>query len=270
MARRSKLEKNLHTANLKSERVFKPPVSKWMNAQVDPIMASFNKARPTTDTEAVEAVVDKFPAWKVVETAGIKTVTPAVKTATTMGNNISFKLLTGVRDDPLKKTSANAVHQIASKLIVEVTEGTKVAVNDIIKAGIEKGKGWKAIGRELRPKVGLNSRNLVTLANFEEDLLKRGDLSRTQIDARVGVRERKLHRDRNETIARTEAKRSMSEGQRLGYDSAGIKTLIWFALFDHDAECAAVNGHEFSIAAAAGLQPLHPRCRCLWQPKLSA
>lgn len=259
MARRSKLEKEMHAANLRSEAVFKPPVTKWMNAQVKPVMESFNKARPTTDTEAVLAVVDKFPAWKIVEAGGIKAVTPAVKTVTTMGNNISFKLLTGVRDDPLKKASANAVHKIASKLIVEVTDGTKAAVNDIIKAGLEKGKGWKAIGRELRPRIGLNSRNLVTLANFEEDLLKRGDLSRTQIDARVGVRERKLHRDRNETIARTEAKRGMSEGQRLGFDSAGIKTLIWFALFDHDPECAAVNGNEYSIAAAAGLQPLHPR-----------
>lgn len=260
MPRRTKLETDMHAANLRSERAYKEPVARWMRPQGALVANEFLRMTPTKDVKKAIAKADKFQAWQTIELAGIKTLTSATKTATTMGNNITIKLLSGVRDDPLKRASADAVERIASKMIVEVTDGTKKAVNEIIKKGIEDGKGWKAIGRELRPKVGLNSRNLTTLANFEEKLLiDRPDLSRKQIDARVTTKEKLLHRERNETIARTEAKRAMSEGQRLGYDQAGIKTLIWFALFDHDAECAAVNGNEYSIAQAEGAQPLHPR-----------
>jgi len=262
MARRTKQENALHAANLRSERVFKSPVTRWMNQQPDLVLDSFDKVRNTRAIKVsdVEKVVNSFGAWKIISANGTKILTPPTTTATTMGTNITVKLMTGVTDDPLKRLAADSVERIASKLIVQVTDGTKEAINVIIKRGIENGKGWKAIGRELRPLVGLNSRNLQTLANFEENLLiTRPELSPKQVTSRVDAKARQLHRARNETIARTEAKRAMSEGQRQTFGQAGIKTLIWFALFDHDEECAEVNGNEFSIAEAEGAQPLHPR-----------
>lgn len=236
--------------------------NKWMpQTQSDLVMADFSKLGTGITVSEVEVVVAAFPAWRAIETAGKPIMSAGVSAGIKPGIDLSFSMVGFVPSpaDPLKRKATALVDNLASKLIVEITDETRAAVNAILKDGIEKGKGLKQIGRELRPKVGLNSRQIMASANFEEKLLMaRPDLSPKQIRDRVGVFDRKQHRRRNETIARTEGQRVLSEAQVIGFEEAKVKILIWFALFGHDEECAEFQGVEFPIQATHGLQPLHP------------
>ena len=268
MNNKRKLENQL-TSN-SAERSMRMYTNRWMateknrwmpQTQSDLVMADFNKVVGSINALNVEEIVAAFPAWRLIQTAGKPIMSAGVAAGIEPGVQLSFSMVGFVPSpaDPLKRKAAALVDNLASKLIVEITDETRAAVNAILKDGIEKGKGLKQIGREMRPKIGLNSRQMMASANFEEKLLiDRPDLSAKQIRARVDVYDRKQHRRRNETIARTEGQRVLSEAQIIGFEEAQIKILIWFALFGHDEECAVFQGREFPIQATHGLQPEHP------------
>ncbi len=245
--------------------------NRWMpQTQSDLVMADFNRAATSITALNVEQIVAAFPAWKLIETAGKPIMGAGVVAGIKPGVDLSFSMVGFVPSpaDPLKRKAAALVDNLASKLIVEITDETRAAVNAILKDGIEKGKGLKQIGRELRrvdangkvaTKIGLNSRQMMASANFEEKLLiNRPDLSPRQVRARVEAFDRKKLRERTATISRTEGQRVLSEAQIIGFEEAQVKILIWFALVGHDEECAEFQGQEFPIQATHGLQPLHP------------
>lgn len=269
-------------ASDKAEKTMRIYVNRWMaastnkwmpNTQSDLVMTDYERTiNEITDTN-IEEIVGGFPAWQIITAAGVGIITPGLSSVFDTGADLSFGMVKYVPfpDDPLKRKAAAIVDSLASKQIVEITDETRNAVNAIIKDGIQKGKSPLQIGRELRPKIGLNSRQMMASANFEEKLLiARPDLSPKQIRDRVGVYERKLHRRRAETIARTEAHRVMSEAQISVFEEAKIHTLIWLALVGHCKECAKFQGQEYPIQATHGLQPHHPDCRCGWLPKEAA
>lgn len=280
MNNKRKLENQLSSDS--AERSMRMYTNRWMaieknrwmpRTQSDLVMADFNKISASITALNVEEIVATFPAWGAIQIAGKEIMSPGVASGMRTGTQLSFSMVGFVPSpaDPLKRKAAAAVDNLASKLIVEITDETRAAVNVILKDGIEKGKGLKQIGRELRPKIGLNSRQIMASANFEEKLLTDPrNFSPKQIRDRVGVFERRQHRRRNETIARTEGQRVLSEAQVIGFEEAQVKILIWFALFGHDEECAEFQGVEFPIQATHGLQPLHPNCKCGWLPKLAA
>lgn len=262
----------------KAERHIITYVNRWMaternsfmpRTQSDLVMADFNRISQTITPANLETVVAGFSAWRVIESSGLEIMSPGVSAGIDAGTQLSFSMVGFVPDplDPLKRKAALAVKDLASRLVVEITDNTREAINLILEDGIRKGKGLNEIGRNLRPRIGLNSRQMRASANFEEKLLTRGDLSPKQIRDRVGVFDRKQHRARARTIARTEGQRVLSEAQIIGFEEANVKTLIWFALVGHDEECAEFQGQEFPIQNTHGLQPLHPNCRCGWLPK---
>ena len=268
MNNKRKLENQLSSNS--AERSMRMYTNRWMaieknrwmpKTQSDLVMTDFNKAVGSMTESNFEAMVAAFPAWSVIQASGNEIMAPGVASGMRAGTELSFSMVGFVPDpiDPLKRKAALAVNDLASKLVVEITEETRTAVNAILEDGIRQGKGLKQIGREMRPKIGLNSRQMMASANFEERLLiSRPELSPKQIRDRVGVYERKLHRRRAETIARTEGQRVLSEAQILGFEEANVAILIWFALVGHDEECAEFQGREYPIQATHGLQPSHP------------
>lgn len=258
------LKRKIRRKMIEMERVLLLAVNKWMRFQTETIMDDYDAAISKQDE--VDIFVASFTDWELLVEGGIAITRPAISEAFGVGGDIAFSLVGNMPFpfDPLKVSSAALVDEICSTMVTAVTEETRRAVNLVIRNGIEQGKSRLAIGRELRPKVGLSEQMIGWSANQEERLLARGDLSRKQVDDRIAAYDRKLHRIRNETIARTESARAMNAGQLQGYAEAGIETVVWFALADRCPVCDPHDGEEFSIRNAAGVLPFHPRCRCMW------
>lgn len=262
-----KAEQSTETRNLKRKirrqmiemaQVLRLAIDKWMRWQTDFIMDDYDTAIAKADE--IDIFVNTFTDWEAIVVAGVSFTRPAISEAFGVGGDIAFSLVEGVPFpfDPLKVSSAAIVDEICSTMITAVTEETKQAVNLAIRNGLEKGKGWKAVGRELRPKIGLSEQMIGWSANREEQLLIDG-FSRAQVDKKIGAYERKLHRMRNETIARTESARAMNAGQIQGFTEAGVETVIWFALADRCPICDPHDGEEFRIRDSQGVLPFHPR-----------
>lgn len=262
------LKRKIRRKMIEAERELLLAVNKWMRALTEQVMEGYDTAEDTTifKADGVDIFVEGLVDWELAVAGGIAITKPAISNAFGAGGNIAFDLVGFVPFpfDPLKVASAALVDEICSNMVTAVTDETKRAINQVIRKGIEEGKGRLAIGRELRPKVGLSQQMIGWSANREESLLARGDLSRKQVDDRIAAYERKLHRIRNETIARTESARAMNEGQLQGFTEAGVEKVFWFALFDRCPVCDPHDGEEFTIRTSRGVLPFHPRCRCMW------
>lgn len=266
------LKRKIRRVMIEAERVLLIAVNQWMRWQTVTIMDDYDTAiigkAAIAKADEVDIFVENFTDWEALVAGGIAFTRPAISNAFGEGGKIAFELVGTMPFpfDPLKVSSAALVDEICSTMVTGVTEETKRAINVVIRDGLKEGKGWKAVGRELRPKVGLSEQMIGWSANREEVLLARGDLSVAQVDKRVAAYDRKLHRMRNETIARTESARAMNEGQLQGYEEAGVERVYWFALADRCPVCDPHDGEEFTLRTSRGVLPFHPRCRCMWLP----
>lgn len=83
-----------------------------------------------------------------------------------------------------------------------------------------------------------------------------------------------LSRSRALMIARTEIIHAHAEGQLDAFDKLGVEELgvlaEWSTVGDDRVcpRCHQFEGRVFSVAAARGMIPLHPNCRCSWTPYL--
>ena len=73
-------------------------------------------------------------------------------------------------------------------------------------------------------------------------------------------------------LARTEVISSHAEASLNAYEEAGIEGVEVEAEFSTAgdsrvcSECAALEGHTFTMSEARGIIPVHPNCRCAWLP----
>lgn len=265
------LKRKIRRKMIEMERLLLLAVDKWMRWQIETIMDDYDDAGDTqifAKADEVDIFIQNFTDWELLVDGGIAFTKPAISTAFGEGGTIAFNLVEFMPFpfDPLKVSSAAVVDEICSTMVTGVTDETRRALNVVIRNGIKEGKGWKAVGRELRPiltdpfsgKLGLTEQMLGWSANREEQLLIDG-FSRAQVDKKIAAYDRKLHRIRNETIARTESARAMNEGQLQGFAEAGVEKVFWFALADRCPICDPHDGEEFTINASRGVLPFHPR-----------
>ena len=68
--------------------------------------------------------------------------------------------------------------------------------------------------------------------------------------------------------ARTEVLRWYNEGKLEGYRQTGVGYVQYTATDDHRTcpDCIAEHDQVYSVGDAAGMLPLHCRCRCTWRP----
>jgi len=261
------LKRKIRRKMIEAERELLLAVNKWIKALTEQVMEGYDTAEDTTifKADGVDIFVEGLVDWELAVTGGIAITKPAISNAFGAGGNIAFDLVGFVPFpfDPLKVASAALVDDICSNMVTAVTDETKRAINQVIRKGIEQGKSRLAIGRELRPKVGLSQQMIGWSANREEQLLIDG-FSRAQVDKKIAAYERKLHRIRNESIARTESARAMNAGQLQGFAEAGVEKVFWFALFDRCPICDPHDGEEFTIRTSQGVLPFHVQCRCMW------
>lgn len=233
-------------------------VRKWFALQFEQVSSGIKQIMKDTTTQLAD--------WDALEEKGkvlwkpfvLETVKKAGE-ATMLLNNLELTF------DYVNADAIATVEGMCVKLVREVTEETKDAIRSYINHGLMTGKGSLEVGRKLRPLVGLTERQMMSVANHEESLLKlRPDLSRKEIDRRVGVYERRLHRKRAEMIARTETARARNEGILLAMVQSQVGKVRWKAHAGACELCEPMNGEIFTLGQATGTLPYHPNCKCLW------
>jgi len=118
---------------------------------------------------------------------------------------------------------------------------------------------------ELRPLVGLTSKDIIAVANYHEMLiLERPEYTVATQQEMAEVYARRLHRARATNIARTETAFSLTEGQRQGYAQMGATKLERVEDPECCDICAEYQGKIYTIAEAEGVLPEHPQCEGSW------
>ena len=246
---------------------FRPKVNTWLKQTNKQIIRDLTKKfikKKATPTEIVAALTD----WEEIEDNGKKIFKPAVLNIMAKSGNKALEIA-GVEAsfDVVNVKAVAVTEKICSKLVREVLDETKQAISKLIKEGIKAGKSMGKVAKEIRPLVGLTTRQTMAVVHYNEWLIEnRPDWSIKQINNSVGAYERKMHRGRADNISRTETARAQSEGTLQGYEQGNVKKVEWLANVDCCDDCDAMNGRKFTVSEASGMQPRHPRCRCAWAP----
>ena len=168
--------------------------------------------------------------------------------------------------------ASNVVSDIGSKLVTEVTQETKNAINVEIKRGIDEGLGGDRVAKNIINIIGLTEKQATAVSNFRVASLDAG-LSQGAVDNMATDYADRLLTSRALCIARTETMRASNEGYKemiqQGIEANMIPSssrLIWIVTPD-DRLCDDCNDMDGELADADGDFsqdiPLHPNCRCV-------
>ena len=97
-----------------------------------------------------------------------------------------------------------------------------------------------------------------------------------EVSRRITRSIRTIGRNRSLTLARTETIRSHSQATLTRYAQSGITTVQGFAEFLTAGDdrvciqCQGLEGRRFTLQEAGSIIPVHPNCRCVWLPVISA
>lgn len=160
----------------------------------------------------------------------------------------------------------------AGRMIVEITESTRLAVVDVVKHGLGRGLGIDPIAAAIRRDVGLHSRYALAVEKRHALMLAEG-MSRPRADKLAARYAAKLRRTRSITIARWEVQsarnsaryQTWEESYRVGGVPVGARKK-WVVATPCDA-CAALAAEDpvpWNMPFSNGklMPPEHPRCKC--------
>lgn len=211
--------------------------------------------------------------WEIIEAEGIITIKPAILDIINKSGENTTRLFSAEASfDIVNMVSVELAETITARMVREVTDETQKAIAISIREGLEAGNSIPQIARKIKPRVGLTTKQIQAVANFEENLLiAKPHFKREQIDRAVNRYERKKHRERTEMIARSESSRANAEGSLNVYEANEVE-VEWIAVAGNDFDpenCQDNDGQIFSIAEARGRIPVHPNCECIWGPHIA-
>jgi len=256
-----KIQNILDSLLRRNERLLRVPLQVWMN------FAQQQIRRDLTERYQKSAA-SKLTDWQLIQNQGVTTIKPAVLEIMKAAGQTAYTVL-AVQGafDVLNVPAVKAVNKFCSTLVTEVTKNTKKGINVFIKQGIKDGKSMPKIARELKPLVGLTSRQTQGVINYRKILeAKRPDFTVAQIDRAVIRYTNKTHRMRMENIARTETARAQNIGYCKGLEEVGVGEVELSNAFDACEICEELNGKRYKVGEGADVIPVHPRCRCAMLP----
>jgi len=246
------------------ERKLQSVVAEWLEWTAKTIRAGLSGMRGKTPVARVKSIAD----WDEIRTHGEELMKPAMfETLAAGGNSVMGKRVVKKQErfDPIGLEAIKWTTEHSAELVVEITAETMLAIREYIKVGVDAGKSVQTLSMELRPLVGLTSRDIMAVANFHEMLIvERPELSAARQRGMAEVYARRMHRRRATTIARTETAYALTEGQRQGYDQMGIKRLERVEDPECCEICAEYQGKIYTIEEAEGVLPEHPSCEGSW------
>ncbi|GAI27364.1 unnamed protein product, partial [marine sediment metagenome] len=206
--------------------------------------------------------------WEWIRDDGRDILKPAMLNVLARGANTAYKI-GGIEAsfDVLNPRSVRWAGEHCAKLVKEVSDETRKGLKQIIRRGIKEGKSMPRIAKKIRPMVGLTERQMMATANFEERLIiDRPELSRKELDRRVDVHARRMHRRRADTISRTESANAVNEGTLQGYEGAKIEELEILLGPNPCDICIGLASRTYKTRESHGILTAHPRCECCWSP----
>lgn len=246
------------------ERKLKPVVNEWLEWSAKTIKAGLSGMRGKTPAARVKSIAD----WKEIQAHGEELLKPALfEILVAGGDSVMGKRVVKKQErfDPIGLEAIKWTTEHTAEFVVQITDETMLAIRKYIKVGIDAGKSIQKIAMELRPLVGLTSKDIMAVANYHEMLiLDRPEYTAVRQREMAEVYARRLHRRRATTIARTETATSLTEGQRQGYGQMGIKQIMIVEAPTCCDICADFDGHVYTIGRAVGMLPQHPNCRGTW------
>jgi SPP1 gp7 family putative phage head morphogenesis protein len=163
----------------------------------------------------------------------------------------------------------------AARLITQIDESSQVAIRALVVQATKGGATVQDVSRQVRSLVGLHSRQVRAVANFEARLTRQG-VSGDALARRVDRYAAAQLRSRAELIARFELLSATNMGQQMAWEKAETEGLIdpfetRKLLIVTDDErlceiCEALDGFQVPLhdrfPGGAMQPPLHGRCRC--------
>ena len=257
----NRIHAQLNRLLLRNERILQPALVKWFGFALKQIRRDL--ARKFSKDRAAD-ITAKMTYWEEIEGNGVRAVKPAVLKI--MGNGAQKAYTIAEFAETFDVLNVRSV-ELA---VTNVTEKTKEGISTYIREGIREGKSMPKIAKELRPFVGLTKSQTESVLNYRKllgDKDKFPKLTAAEIDHKVQRYADKTHRQRMQTIARTETARAQSEGYLLGLEDAGVEKVEFSATASACEElCQPLNGNEYTIEESRGIIPVHPRCTCSWLP----
>lgn len=209
--------------------------------------------------------------WEYIENLGIGYVKPIILEAYTQGTKGAYGVvgLKGVFD-VYNTESVEVVNEICSKLISNITDETRKAINRVLSADIEEGIGRVGVVRDLRSFVGLTDLQAKRVEDFKAWLAREyPDASVKEIARRTGQLRNELLNQRLSTIARTETARAQNYGFVTALSSIGVDQFEFSAYPGCCDACEALDGKIIDMDEADEIVPVHPNCRCQLLPYIN-
>ena len=256
LGRKPKAVKNMRRLITLNERKLRPKIDEWMKLIIKDIQRGLSKLKSKNS---------KVADWKHIKEQGNLILKPVILAILGEGGKavVDRKIMKQDRFDEIGTSAVKWAEKHTAALVVEITAETQAAIKAFIVDAVKKGKSIPVIAKQLRPLVGLTTRQIMAVANYEEWLIvNRPEYTVKVIREMAEVKARRLHRFRAEMIARTETANSLSEGIRQGYKQMGIKQLQFVAGPGSCDDCADLDTQIFPIAEAEGVIAVHPGCRC--------
>ena len=261
LGRKSKSARNTKRLRTINEQKFRPKVKEWMDLMIKEIQKGLPKLKSKNS---------KLADWKHIEEQGNLILKPAILEMLGEGGKavVERRILKQDRFDTIGVNAVKWAEKHAAVLVTEVTTETQKAIRAFIADGVSKGKSIPAISRELRPLVGLTTKQIIANANYEEWLIiNRPEYSAKVIREMTDVKARRAHRYRAKLISQTETRRALNEGTFQGFNQMGIKKVEGVSSPSDSCDwcLATINSQVVSIDEARAIDAeAHPGCECAW------
>jgi len=176
--------------------------------------------------------------------------------------------------DGKNQEAQNQAREQGARMVVEVSDETRAAINALMAKGIGEGFPPRQTAFWIRETVGLTSRQAVAVANYQARLQVRGGLKPSQITDKTRRYAAKKLRERADTIARTETMGALNRGKLVAARDAQAKGLFndpikrWVLARDEKTcpLCAPLENEQVPLddnfSNGYSAPPRHPRCRC--------
>jgi len=263
----AKYRNNSIRINREGKRKLKVAINEWMAFTRKEAIKGLNKL---IRKDQGQQIALELTDWEAVEAAGVLVIKPVIlDIVQKAGQNTTELFNIQASFDIVNTRSVELAEQITARMVTEVTRVTQEGIAHAIRVGTAEGKSIPAIAKDIKPLVGLTENQIRSVANFEEQyIINNPTANQARIDRAANRFERKKHRERSRTIARTEASRTNAEGSLDVYEAEGVM-VEWIAvvgnMFDPEF-CQDNHGKVFTIGEAREMIPVHPNCECIWGP----
>lgn len=210
--------------------------------------------------------------WGAIEDIGISYVKPILVDTFAQGANAAYGVV-GLRGvyDIYNPDAVDAVNKICSKMIQNITEETRKAINRQIAVDIEEGAGYYNIMQDLRSFVGLTDLQAQKVESFKAWLAREyPDAPVKEVNQRVSLMRGRLIEQRLSTITRTESARAQNYGFVTAMESFGVDQFEFSAYPGCCEACQDLDGNKFGMDQADEIIPVHPNCRCALLPVIGS